>query len=209
MTVENNQGEEFVELMSQRRSHPRVEEPAPSDDLMQDIFAASLRAPDHMHLRPWRFLVIRGDDRQYLADLFVKDCQEKNCNADSATLEGAKKKAYRAPLIVVGITSYKSHDKVPEIEQALATGGVLNNIGMAIYAHGFGSVWRTGGYASSSVVREGLGVSSTEEIVGYLYIGTPTNADRPIKPIEASDFFMAWPEKYKSNEPLDRVERDY
>ena len=43
MTVENNQGEEFVELMSQRRSHPRVEEPAPSDDLMQDIFAASLR----------------------------------------------------------------------------------------------------------------------------------------------------------------------
>ena len=93
MTVENNQGEEFVELMSQRRSHPRVEEPAPSDDLMQDIFAASLRAPDHMHLRPWRFLVIRGDDRQYLADLFVKDCQEKNCDADPATLEGAKKKA--------------------------------------------------------------------------------------------------------------------
>jgi nitroreductase len=93
-----------------------------------------------------------------------------------ATLEGAKKKAYRAPLIVVGITSYKSHDKVPEIEQALATGGVLNNIGMAIYAHGFGSVWRTGGYASSSVVREGLGVASTEEIVGYLYIGTPANA---------------------------------
>ena len=55
MTIKNKQGEEFVELMSQRRSHPRVEEPAPSDDLMQVIFAASLRAPDHMHLRPWRF----------------------------------------------------------------------------------------------------------------------------------------------------------
>jgi len=176
MTVENNQGEEFVELMSQRRSHPRVEEPAPSDDLMQDIFAASLRAPDHMHLRPWRFLVIRGDDRQYLADLFVKDCQERNRDADPATL-------------------YKSHDKVPEIEQALATGGVLNNIGMAIFAHGFGSVWRTGGYASSSVVKQGLGVASTEEIVGYLYIGTPANANRPLKPIETSDFIMAWPNK--------------
>ena len=195
MTTENRQGDEFVELMSQRRSHPRVEEPAPTDALMQVIFAASLRAPDHMHLRPWRFLVIRGDDRQYLADLFVKDCQERNGNADPTTLEDVKKKAYRAPLIVVGITSYKSHDKVPEIEQALATGGVLNNIGMAIYAHGFGSVWRTGGYASSSIVKEGLGVSSTEEIVGYLYIGTPTNANRPLKPIETSDFIMAWPNK--------------
>jgi len=195
MTTENRQGDEFVELMRQRRSHPRVEEPAPTDDLMQVIFAASLRAPDHMHLRPWRFLVIRGDDRQYLGDLFVQDCQERNGNADPTTLEDVKKKAYRAPLIVVGITSYKSHDKVPEIEQALATGGVLNNIGMAIYAHGFGSVWRTGGYASSSIVKEGLGVSSTEEIVGYLYIGTPTNANRPLKPIETSDFIMAWPNK--------------
>jgi len=92
MTVENNLGEEFVELMSQRRSHPRVEEPAPSDDLMQDIFAASLRAPDHMHLRPWRFLVIRGDDRQYLADLFVKDCQEKNVMQTQRLLRAQKRK---------------------------------------------------------------------------------------------------------------------
>jgi nitroreductase len=101
MTIKSKQGEEFVELMSQRCSHPRVEEPAPSDDLMQVIFAASLRAPDHMHLRPWRFLVIRGDDRQYLADLFVKDCQDRNGDANPEILEGAKKKAYRAPLIIV------------------------------------------------------------------------------------------------------------
>ena len=98
-------------------------------------------------------------------------------------------------MIVVGIARYKSHDKVPFLEQAIATGGVLNNIGMAVYASGFGSVWRTGPYATSTLITRGLGLEENEAVIGYLYIGTPVNPDRPLRPIAEEDFFSAWPLK--------------
>ena len=193
MEINKQSGEQFVALMGQRRSHPRLEEPAPSDELMQSIFTASLRAPDHMHLRPWRFLTIAGADRAFLGELFAKDCKSNNPDADAISLESAANKAFRAPLIVVGVASYKDHDRVPKIEQSIAVAGVLHNMGMAVYASGFGSVWRTGPYASSATIKQGLGLTEGEEIVGYLYVGTPSKADRPLKPISAEDFFSAWP----------------
>jgi nitroreductase len=195
MDSKANPGKNFIEMMGQRRSFPRLEEPAPDKELLDNIFSSSLRVPDHMHLRPWRFLIIEDDDRKYLGDLFVKDCLQKDPDADEEACESAKKKALRAPLIVVGIARYTEHPKVPKIEQSLAVGCVLNNIGLAIYSCGYGSVWRTGPYTVSSSVTEGLGLNSNEEILGFLYIGTPVKADRLMKPIKKDEFFKYWPAK--------------
>jgi nitroreductase len=195
MSSDKKIGDCLVHEMSQRRSFPRLESPAPSEALMNSIFTAALRAPDHMHLRPWRFLVISGSDRQFLGDLFAKDCLENNPHANLETIESARQKASRAPLIVVGIASYKDHQRVPKIEQTIATGCVLSNIGLAVYASGYGSVWRTGPYATSATVRQGLGVDSGEDILGYIYIGTPTKVDRPVKVLDKNDFFSQWPAK--------------
>ena len=71
---------------------------------------------------------------------------------------------------------------MPKIEQSVSTGGVLNNIGLAAYFRGFGTVWRTGAYAYSNIVKSGLGVSEKEDIIGFLYIGTPSiKHAKPIK----------------------------
>ena len=48
----------FLEIMAQRQSFPKLCDPAPDKKTMNKIFNASLRAPDHMQLRPWRFLNI-------------------------------------------------------------------------------------------------------------------------------------------------------
>ena len=193
MILYTEMGKQVTQLIGERRSHPRLEEPAPDFEVLDSIFSASLRAPDHMHLRPWRFLTISGDDRKHLGELFVSHYKDSNPNALQNEVDSAYAKAFRAPLIVVGIASYKSHPKVPDIEQAIATGGVMNNIGLAAYAHGFGSVWRTGAHAVSQVIKQGLGLIENEEIIGFLYLGTPTNRERHIRPLVASDFFSAWP----------------
>jgi len=185
--------------MGQRRSYPRLQEPAPPVETMDEIFAASLRTPDHMHLRPWRFLVIAGDDRHHLGELFVKDALQKDPLVLPEIRDTIRAKAMRAPLIVVGVLSYKTHEKVPFIEQAIATGGVLNNIGMGVYAHGFGSVWRTGPFASSAIIGQGLGVAEDEEIIGYLYIGTPSNANRPQRTVNPNQFFSTWPPRIENS----------
>ena len=193
MILDTEMGKQVTQLIGERRSHPRLEEPAPDFEVLDSIFSASLRAPDHMHLRPLRFLTISGDDRKHLGELFVSHCKDSNPNAQQKEVDSAYAKAFRAPLIVVGIASYKSHPKVPDIEQAIATGGVMNNIGLAAYAHGFGSVWRTGAHAVSQVIKQVLSLIENEEIIGFLYLGTPTNRDRHIRPLVAGDFFSAWP----------------
>ena len=195
MQPNGDSGKDFIELMGQRRSFPRLEKPAPDKELLDNIFLSSLRVPDHMHLKPWRFLVIEGDDRNHLGELFVKDCLQKKPDAGREFYESARKKALRAPLIVVGIASYTEHSKVPRIEQSLAAGCVLNNIGLAVYSCGYGSVWRTGAYAVSPTVKKGLGLGPNEEILGFIYIGTPMQADRPLKSIEKDTYFSSWPVK--------------
>jgi len=179
--------------MLNRRSVSRLQEPAPCEHVLNKILSAALRSPDHMHLRPWRFLKISGNDRFHLGNLFVEHEKNRNRNAKQELLEHAKNKALRAPLIIVGISSYKEHPNVPRIEQSVSTGGVLNNIGLATYFSGFATIWRTGTYAYSDVVKNGLGLSQNEDIIGFLYIGTPTTTDiKPLKvPLEG--YVAPWP----------------
>ena len=186
---------EALTHMLNRRSVPRLQEPAPCDDVLNRILSAALRSPDHMHLRPWRFLKISGDDRFELGQLFAEHEKYKNRDYKQEFIEHAKKKALRAPLIIVGISSYQEHPNVPKIEQSVSTGGVLNNIGLAAYFSGFGTVWRTGAYAYSNIIKGGLGVSEKEDIIGFLYIGTPSiKHAKPIK-VPLKDYVAPWPLK--------------
>ncbi|MDE0842422.1 MAG: nitroreductase family protein [Porticoccaceae bacterium] len=193
MKKHTNKASESVALMAQRRSYPRLQEPAPSGQVLESILAAALRSPDHMHLRPWRFLSISGDDRKHLGDLFVNDIVAKQEDASAEICAQAHNKAFRAPLIIVGVAAYRDHPKVPKIEQAVSAGGVLNNMGLAAYLLGFGAVWRTGPYAYSDTIKAGLGIDEEEDIIGYLYLGTPPTWDRKITPVPIDDYVATWP----------------
>ena len=50
------------QLLSRRSAGP-LQEPAPDGADLDLILDAGLRAPDHGRLRPWRFVVIRGEAR--------------------------------------------------------------------------------------------------------------------------------------------------
>jgi nitroreductase len=57
-----------VELLLSRQSANLLQEPAPDGAELDLILDAGLRAPDHGRLRPWRFVLIRGEQRQAWAD---------------------------------------------------------------------------------------------------------------------------------------------
>jgi nitroreductase len=60
-----------LELLHTRESAKRLQEPAPTESALEAIFAAAVRAPDHGQLRPWRFIVIRGDARMRFGDVIA------------------------------------------------------------------------------------------------------------------------------------------
>ena len=58
-----------LDLLLSRQSIGLLAEPAPQGADLDLILDAGLRAPDHGRLRPWRFVLIRGDARLAYQDL--------------------------------------------------------------------------------------------------------------------------------------------
>jgi nitroreductase len=171
-----------------RTAAPRLEEPAPGDAALDQILRAGLRAPDHGMLRPWRFLVVEGQARHKLGQLFVDALQPKT----PEEAEKLRNSPLRAPLIIVAIATVKEHPKVPAIEQIESCAAAVQNMAVAIHALGFASIWKTGAPAYDVRVKTALGFKETDAIVGYLYVGTPTTRERPVPVLNTADYVQHW-----------------
>jgi len=157
-----------IELLLQRQSNSLVTSPAPNKIALEIILAAGTRVPDHAALKPWHFTVITDDGLQRLSDLFVA-----SSNKETANLEKIAKMPFRAPMIIVISSQYVTHEKVPTKEQLITVGCCAHAMQMAAFALGFGAIWRTGELACNELVKEGLNINNEDEIVGFLYVGTP------------------------------------
>jgi len=181
-----------ITALHSRVSVSRLTDPAPSDEVLHDICRAALRAADHALLRPWRFLLIRGDSRHDLAELFARATQTDKPDVSAAELDSQRGKPMRAPLIIVGIASPKDHPKVPVAEQHLSAGAALQNMLNAAHALDVGAIWRTGPMATHPVVREGLGLDPHETIIGFVYMGTIDGPRRIVRDEPLEPYFQDW-----------------
>lgn len=177
-----------LDALLNRTASPRLIEPAPSAEEMESVYKAALRAPDHGMMRPWRFLIVEGEARNKLGELFV-ECMEPEEEARRTKLLNAP---LRAPLIVIAVTEFKDNPKVPPVEQIGSTAAAVQNMSVAIHALGYSSIWRTGPVAFEPKLKVGLGLKAEDEIVAYLYIGTPTLKDRPVPENKIEDYFETW-----------------
>lgn len=179
---------EALTALQTRTAAPRLVDPAPGDVELEQILKAGLRAPDHGMLRPWRFLVVEGAARQKLGQLFV-DCLQPQTPEEREKLLNSP---LRAPLVIVAVATIKEHPKVPAIEQIGSTAAAVQNMSVAIHALGFASIWRTGPVSYDPRVKQALGLKATDEIVGYLYVGTPTFRERPVPEHKITDYVEYW-----------------
>ena len=167
-----------LELLLSRSSFSKLKAPAPEGQVLENIIKAGLRAPDHAHLSPYEFIIYQGDGLQTLEKLFVETAIKYDFG--EVKIEKAKKMAYRAPMVIVAIMRFKEHEKVPRQEQIATVGCATQNMQMAAQAQGFNGIWRTGSYATNPDVRNAFGLEEQDELVGFLYLGTP-DGEVPIK----------------------------
>jgi nitroreductase len=157
-----------LELLLHRQSNPLVTSPAPDTKTLNKILAAGMRVPDHACLQPWHFTVVTDNGLQKLSDLFVQ-----SSNIQTANIDKISKMPFRAPMIIVISSKITQHDKVPKQEQLITAGCCAHAMQMAAFELGFGAMWRTGEFAYNKQVKQGLKISEQDEVIGFLYIGTP------------------------------------
>lgn len=163
----------LLELIRSRVSTPKLGLPAPTRTQMDEALQCAQRAPDHGRLRPWRFHVLEGDDLRALGALFESAARAQNSALDAAAAERLRGLPLRAPMIVVVSARVVTGHKVPAWEQVVAAGCAAQNLQLALHAMGFGCMWRTGDMASDPTVKARFGLAEADQIVGYLYVGTP------------------------------------
>ena len=181
-----------LEVLHNRVSIASLEAPAPSGEVLANIQQAALRAADHRLLRPWRYLVIEGEGLSKLGALLAESKEADEGPLSAEDREKWVSKPHRAPMVIVAIATIEDNPKVPEVEQLLSAGAGVQNMLNAAYAQGVGAIWRTGGFAYHPVVKAGLGLVENEQIIGFLYLGTPKGKLREAPVVDSAHYFTSW-----------------
>ncbi|MEQ8966224.1 MAG: nitroreductase [Azospirillaceae bacterium] len=161
--------------------------PGPDDAALDAILRAATRVPDHGKLAPWRIQILYEAGQQALGEVLADLFARHNPEANEKQIAFERNRPCRAPLLLVVTAKIRKGHKIPEREQLLSGGAVCTNILIAAHAQGYAGQWITEWPAYRPEVVEALGHDpDTDVILGFLYLGTPTEApdERPRPALE-------------------------
>ncbi|HSC74927.1 MAG TPA: nitroreductase [Pseudomonadales bacterium] len=192
MPEQNWQVEAILAALHSRVSVGELTEPAPSEQQRSAIFRAALRAPDHGQLRPWRFLLVEGEDRATIGNILAD--VEAQCYGvqTEAQRNKAAARLLRAPLVLLIVARITPHTKIPDIEQMMSVAAAVQNMLLAAHALGVGAMWRSGIVTYEPLLAEKLGLAADERLLGFLYLGTPKGEIKPVPALDVNNFFKPW-----------------
>lgn len=168
------QSPETIDLLLTRRSVVAAKqcEPGPTADELNTILRCATRVPDHKKLAPWRIQVLQGDARQAHGDTIAGIYATNHPDAAEEVIAFERTRFLRSPLVLVVSTKIVDEKRAPRWEQILSGGAVCQNILIAATALGYASQWLSEWYAYDEQVKTSLRIAPTDEILGYMYIGS-------------------------------------
>jgi nitroreductase len=183
-----------IEALNSRATAKTFGGDAPIKEHLAAVLQAAVRAPDHGRLRPWRFMLIEGDQRQKLGELLAASAKRRVPGLSAGDLQRERDKAMRAPLIILVAARIVPGTKVPAIEQLLAAGSAAQNILLALHALGYASAWKTGEAAYDTELKKSLGFAADDHIIGFIYTGGMAGATFATgKAASIADAMLAFP----------------
>jgi nitroreductase len=183
-----------LEALNTRATAKTYGETAPSKEQLAIVLQAAVRAPDHGRLRPWRFMLVEGDQRRKLGEILAAAALRRVPGLSPGDLQRERDKAMRAPLIIIVACRIVPGTKIPVIEQILAAGSAAQNILLALHALGFAAAWKTGEGAYDPEVKRALGFAADDHLVGFIYTGGGAGATfAQGKPASVQDAMLDFP----------------
>ncbi|NTV09221.1 MAG: nitroreductase [Zoogloea sp.] len=179
-----------LQLLLERRSAHLLHEPGPADDELELILRAALRVPDFRHLRPFRFLAARGAGLDRLGEAMRRTAQA--AGKPDNIVARTPRMPHRAPLVIVAVASPREDKVVPAFDQHLSAACTVLAMQLAARALGYGGVWRSGWMMYDRGFHRELGLADHEQIVGFLYLGTPSHPEEHATTQDDPHDYLAW-----------------
>ena len=165
-------------------------ESGPSDQELDAIAKAALQAPDHGELTPFRLVVVKGEARKKMAELFVAYAQSIGKSPQSCEIE--RSRALNVPVSIAIIARVDmSHPIVPAHEQWICIGGAITNILNAIHLLGYAGKMLSGGKVRDRAIADAF-CHPGETLVGWIAVGTAARAlqEKTVKPLDQTLSFF-------------------
>ena len=164
---------ELFEAIHTRHSVKKVgRDPLPRTTI-ERLLDAAVQAPNHHHVRPWRFVVLSGAARNRLGEVMAASQNERRPDLPPETFDKTRGLPLRAPVLIAVGVDKPAASNVIEIENLSAASAACQNILLAAHALGLGAMWRTGEWARDPHVKQFLGFQPDQYIAAFLYIGEP------------------------------------
>ena len=183
-----------IDYLLTRRSVKFVRAPGPSAEHLDLILRAAMTAPDHGHLQPWRFALIRGAAIGRLADLAIGASKAAGKPMTPEKEANTRRWLAEVPLLIaLACRLDHTNTKIPEAERMLATGAAVTQMLDAAHMLGYGAYWSTGLGTYVDEVNEALGFDGLDyRYMGYLAIGTPIDAGPAPQRSDYRQFVTEW-----------------
>jgi nitroreductase len=172
---------DVYEAIYGRHSQGKVKQDPVPKELIEKLLGAGAQAPNHYKVRPWRFVVLSGHARERLGNVMAASQRDRQPDQPQEAFDKTCSLPLRSPVLIAVGVDKPTESKVIEVENISAASAAVENILLAAQAEGLGAKWRTGEWARDVKVKEFLGFSPDQHIVGFIYLGYPEFVLEPVQ----------------------------
>lgn len=176
-------GQAFEAILKRRSIRKYKSDEVPKDKIKKVLQAANW-APSNGNSQPWEFIVIRGEYVDRVCQIFYDWAKDYIPNAPYIAPDkkpGMLKYAENlggAPIHI--IVTYEVYDDEEKTEESLmAASAAIQNLCLAAWEEGLGTVWIAGYAANSEKTRKLLNLKEDRKIAGIIPIGYPDEDPAP------------------------------
>jgi nitroreductase len=162
---------DLIEGIFLRQSISSVKPDPVPKSIIEKLLLAAVQAPNHHRVRPWRFVVLTGDARKQMGEVFAKSKKKRNPKTPEPVLQVERERPLRSPLLIAVGVDKPVDTKVIEIENVCAAAAAVQNLLLAAQSFGLGVKWRTGPAAYDPDIKSFLGFEPDQHLIAFLYIG--------------------------------------
>jgi nitroreductase len=143
------------------------------EKIVEEMLEASMYAPSHGRVDPWRFTVFTGESRRKLGETFAASYKlgtpEDKYKPENETAQ--RERVWLAPVwISVGM---QPSGKFPEWEEIASVSCSVQNMNLIAASYGLGCYWTSGMVTLHENTVKFVGLTPPAKTLGFLYIGYP------------------------------------
>ncbi|WP_026677588.1 nitroreductase family protein [Fictibacillus gelatini] len=172
-----------ADVIKARRSIKRFTNEPVSESLLVELLNTAIWAPNHKLREPWRFIAFKDNGRERLLNAALSTVSS---DKKEQSREKFQKKIMNAPLHLVIVMHVDPRQKQYD-EDFAATSACVQNLMLAAWEKGLGTIWKTPAYINEPVFREQIGVADGEKIIGIIQMGTPEMIPSPQQRTKAEE----------------------